>query len=79
LLDGVGLIAGNLPNPSAPMAAVLLAGRTNIARPTIEGQRSERSNAGRSNAMLSTTELVGESDVALVPRSNEDPELTTGW
>jgi hypothetical protein len=29
------------------MAAVLLAGRTNIARPTIEDQRSERSNASQ--------------------------------
>jgi hypothetical protein len=33
----------------------------------------------RSNAMFPTIELVGESDVALVPRSDDDPELTTGW
>jgi len=75
-------LAGNLPRPHRfRWPVVLLAGCTNIAhsQSTIQDQRSERSGASQMERMLATTELVGESDVALVPRSDEDPELTTGW
>src|SRR5216683_375183 len=51
--------------------------------PTVNPQSRTRDPKGpvraRWNAMLPTTELGGESHVACVLRSNEDPELTTGW
>src|SRR6266852_7757750 len=74
-------LAGNLPRSigsggpwfSCPGGPIL---------PTVNPQSRTRDPKGRararSNAMLQTTELVGESK-AFVARSNKDPELTTGW
>src|SRR5258708_36140278 len=74
-------LAGNLPRPivsggpwfSWPGGPIL---------PAVNPQSRTRDPKGparaRSNAMLPTTELLGESE-ALVARSTKDPELTTGW
>ena len=75
-------LTGKLPRPHGFRGRLaLLAGWTNIARSqfTIQDQRSERSGASQMEGHASTTELVGESDVAFVLRSNKHPELTTGW
>src|ERR1700693_1476633 len=63
-------VARGSPGPGGPIL------------PAVNPQSRTRDPKGparaRWNAMLPTTELVGESE-ALVARSNKDPELTTGW